>query len=144
LAGNEIIDPPVAVRCDLGDDGIAIKAKERHGSRKDAGAFVLALVQKFAGGRRDDGMGPVAKMLRRHHGAERLFDRPLRIREKISNAGELLVFFGIEHMQDGADQEGVTGLLPMATPLERAFRVDENVGDILNVTHFGVATPDFE
>ena len=47
-------------------------------------------------------------------------------------------------MQDGADQEGVTGLLPMVTPLERAFRVDENVGDILNVAHFGVATPDFE
>src|SRR3546814_4295013 len=44
-----------------------------------------------------------------------------------------LLFLRIEHMQDGADQQRVAGLLPMAPAFERAFVVDQDVGDVLDV-----------
>ncbi|MCY1374689.1 hypothetical protein D9M69_620490 [compost metagenome] len=47
-------------------------------------------------------------------------------------------------MQDGADQQSMAGFLPVVTPLERAFRVDQDVGDILDIAHLMVATTHFQ
>jgi hypothetical protein len=44
-------------------------------------------------------------------------------------------------MQDGADKERVAGLLPMIPPLQRAFRIDQDVGDVLDVADFPFAPP---
>jgi hypothetical protein len=50
-------------------------------------------------------MGSIAEMPRRHHGAERGLDQALGVGEKIGDAGQRLVAFGVKHMQDRADQE---------------------------------------
>ena len=42
-------------------------------------------------------------------------------------------------MQDGADQQRVAGLLPMVAALKRAFRIDQHVGDVLDVADFPLA-----
>jgi hypothetical protein len=51
-----------------------------------------------------------------------------------------LVVSGIQDMQDGADQKGVTGLFPMI-PASRArtFGIDQNIGDVLDVADFPFA-----
>src|SRR3546814_14106900 len=38
----------------------------------------------------------------------------------------------------------MAGFLPMIAPLERTFRVDKDVGDVLNVADFVFAAADFE
>ena len=86
----------------------------------------------------------LAKMRRRHHGAKGRFDRAARVGEEVGDAGERLVGLGVEHMQDGADQERVAGLLPMVPPLQRAFGIDEDVGDVLDVADFPFAAADFQ
>ena len=47
-------------------------------------------------------------------------------------------------MQDGADQQGMTGLLPMVPLFERAFGIDQDVGDVLDVADFPFAAAHFE
>ncbi len=47
-------------------------------------------------------------------------------------------------MQDRADQKGMAGLLPMIAPLELAFGIDEDVGDVLHVPHLALPTADLE
>ena len=47
-------------------------------------------------------------------------------------------------MQDRANQQGMAGLLPMIAALERAFGIDEDVGDILGVPYLAVAFADLE
>ena len=69
------------------------------------------------------------------------FDRTLRIGQEIGDAGERLVRLGIEDMQDRANEEAVAGLLPMIAAVERSFRIDQDVGDVLDVAHFLVAAP---
>ena len=81
----------------------------------------------------------LAEMRCRHHGAQRRFDRALRIGQEVGDAGERLVRLGIEDMQDRADEQAVAGLLPMIAALERSFRIDQDVGDVLDVAHFLVA-----
>ncbi|MNI38875.1 hypothetical protein D3C73_930340 [compost metagenome] len=44
-------------------------------------------------------------------------------------------------MQDGADQKGMAGLLPMVSPFERALGVHENVCDVLHVAHLQRSRP---
>ena len=46
-----------------------------------------------------------AEMRRRHHRPQRRLDRPHRIREEIGDAGQRLVWLGVEDVQDGADQQ---------------------------------------
>src|SRR5260370_26990615 len=48
----------VAAACHLGDDGIAVEPEERHRGGEHAGALVVALVQKLAGGGCDDRVRP--------------------------------------------------------------------------------------
>ena len=86
----------------------------------------------------------VAEMRRRHHRVQRRLDRPLRVGEEVGDAGERLVRLGVEHMQDRADQERMAGLLPMIAPLERAFGIDQDVGDVLDVAHLAFAAADLE
>ncbi len=78
-------------------------------------------------------------MRRRHHGAQRCFDRTLWVGQEVGDAGERLVWLGIEDMQDRADEKAVAGLLPMIAAIERPFRIDQDVGDVLDVAHFLVA-----
>src|SRR5437773_572865 len=47
-------------------------------------------------------------------------------------------------MEDGANQERMTGLLPMVPFVQRAFGVDQDVGDILDVAHLPLPTPDLK
>jgi hypothetical protein len=47
-------------------------------------------------------------------------------------------------MQDGPDQQRVAGLLPVVSPFERAFRIDEHVGEIMHVTDFPFTSPDLD
>jgi hypothetical protein len=52
-----------------------------------------------------------------HHRSQRRLDRLARIGEEVGDAGERFVGLGVEHMQDGADQQRVAGLLPMVPAL---------------------------
>ena len=126
-------------------DRIAIKTEERHRGGEHAGALVVALVQKLARRAGDDGMDAAfAEMRRRHHRAQRRFDRAARIGEEIGDAGERLVRLGVEHVQDGADQQRVAGLLPVVSPLQRALGIDQNVGDVLDVADLPLAAADLQ
>jgi len=47
-------------------------------------------------------------------------------------------------MQDRADQQRVARLLPVIAAFECAFRIDQDIGDVLNVTDLVRAFPHFE
>ena len=84
-------------------------------------------------------------MRRRHHGlAGSCSIGRFGVGQEVGDAGERLVGFGVEHMEDRADQERVAGLLPVIAPFQRALGIDQDIGDVLDVAHFGVAAPDFE
>ena len=38
-------------------------------------------------------------------------------------------------MQDGAGQQGVCRLVPVVAPLAHPFRIDQDVGDVLDIAH---------
>ena len=128
----------------LGDDRIAVEPEKAHGGGEHAGALVVGLVQQLPRSGGDDGMRPVAEMRRRHHGAQRRLDRSPRIGQEGRDAGERLVGLGVEDMEDRADQQRMAGLLPMIAPLERAFRIDQDVGDVLDVADLPLAAADLE
>ena len=81
----------------------------------------------------------LCQMRRGHHRLQRRLDRTLGIGEEGGDAGEGLVRLGVEDMQDGADQQRVAGLLPMVAALQGAFRIDQYVGDVLDVADFPFA-----
>ncbi len=140
--GDEISDPPIAAPRHLGHHGIAVKAEERHCGGQYARSLVVGFVEQLARRGRDDGVRAfLAKVRRGHHRLQRRLDRPLRIGQKGGDAGERLIRLGIEDVQDRADQQGVGGLFPMVALVERAFRIDQNVGDVLHVTDFPFAAP---
>ena len=74
------------------------------------------------------------------HHLQRGLDRARRIGEEVGDPGQGLVGLSVKDVEDRADQERVAGLLPVAAPLQRAFRVDQDVGDILHVADLGLAT----
>jgi hypothetical protein len=86
----------------------------------------------------------IAQVRRRHHGPERGLNRPAGVGEKIRNTSQRLVSLGVEDVEDGADQDRVTGLLPMVPALQGAFGIDQDVRHILDVPNLGVATTDLE
>ncbi len=90
------------------------------------------------------GCGAPSEMRRAHHRVQRHLERPRRIGQEIRDTAQRLVGFGIEHMQDGADQERMARLLPVIAPLERAFGIDQDVRDVLHVAYFMRAAPHFE
>ena len=86
----------------------------------------------------------VAQMGRGHHRLQRRFDRSPGIGEEGRDAGQGLIRLGVEDMQDGADQQRVAGLLPMVAALKRAFRIDQHVGDVLDIADFPLAAANLE
>ncbi len=84
------------------------------------------------------------KMVGRHHPPQRGDERALRIGEEARDPRERLLLLGVEDVEDGADQQRVAGLLPMVAPLERAFGIDEDVGDVLDVADLVRAAADLE
>ena len=145
LASDKIGDVPVAPRRDAGHDGIAVEAEKAHGSREHARAFVVGFVQQLARRRCDDGMdASVAEMRSVHHRAQGGFHRAARIGQEVGDAGQRLVLLGVEDVQDRADKQAVAGLFPVVALVERSFRVDQNIRDVLNVADFPFALADFE
>ncbi len=47
----------------------------------------------------------------------------------------------IYRLQDRADQQGMRGFFPMVALVERTFRIDQNVGDVLHIADFPFAAP---
>ena len=76
-----------------------------------------------------------AEVVGGQHDPERAQDRARRIGEEGGDAGQRLLLFGVEHVQDGAGQQRMRRLLPVVAPLLGAFRVDQDVGDVLHVAH---------
>src|ERR1700676_3327915 len=89
-------------------------------------------------------MRPITEVHCRHHSPKRHFDRASRVRKEVGYASESLVGFGIKDVKDRADQERVARLLPMVPALERSLRIDENIGNVLNVPHLTVAAPNLQ
>ena len=79
-----------------------------------------------------------------HHGAERHLDRPFWVGEETGNAGERFVWFGVQDMKNGADQQGVAGLFPMVATFERSLGVDQHVRNILDIAHLPLAAANFQ
>src|SRR3546814_14221777 len=65
----------------------------------------------------------LAQMRGQHHRLQRGFHRPLRVRQEIGDTGQGLVGFGVEDVQDRANQQRVAGLFPMVALLKAAFGV---------------------
>ena len=86
----------------------------------------------------------VAQMVRGHHDPEGLLEGAVGIRQKARDLREGLFFFGVENMQDGANQKGVAGLFPMGAPLEGAFRIDQNVRNVLDIANLVRAFADLQ
>ncbi len=89
-------------------------------------------------------MREIAEVRCRHHGAQRRLDWAPRVREEVGNSSEGLIGFRVKDVQDGTDQQRVTGLLPMVPALQCPLGIDEDVGDVLDVPHLFVAAPDLE
>src|SRR3546814_4691291 len=54
-----------------------------------------------------------AEVIGGHHPAQRRNERALRIGQKGRDARECLILFGVEDMEDGADEKRMTGLFPV-------------------------------
>ena len=80
----------------------------------------------------------------KQHARERLPLRARGVRENGGDAGERLVGFRVEHVQDRAGEQGVGCGLPVVARLLLAGRVDEDVGDVLGVAHLREALADLE
>ena len=144
-AADDIGDPPVAAGGDLRHDRIAIEAEEAHRRTQHAGTFIVRFVEQFACGRSNHGMRTgLAEVRRLHHRRQRRLDRARRIGEEVGDAGERLVFLGIENVEDGADQQRMRGLLPVIAPLQRALGIDQDIGDVLDVPDLPFATTNLE
>ncbi|MNL05147.1 hypothetical protein D3C87_1257300 [compost metagenome] len=144
LGRDQVRDVPVAARGDLGHRGVAVQAEERHSGGQHTRALVLALVEDFARSRGHHRMHFIRQMPRGHHATQRDLEGTGRIGQEIGDAAQRLVLARIEHVQDGADQQRMAGLLPVVAALQGAFRVDQDVGDVLNVTDFVCTAPHFE
>ena len=84
------------------------------------------------------------QMRRLHHRGESRLDRPLRIGQECRDAGQRLVFLSIKNVQDGADEKRMRRLLPMVPLVERAFGIDQDVGDVLDVADLPFTPPHLE
>ena len=89
-------------------------------------------------------MRRLAQMPCRHHPVQRDLEWTGRVGQEIGDAAQRFVLVGVEHVQDGADQQCMRGLFPMVAPLQRPFGIDQDVGDILHVAYLVHATPYFE
>ena len=79
-----------------------------------------------------------------HHPPERGDERLLGVRQECGYPRERLFRLGIKNVEDRADQQAVAGFLPMVAPFERAFGIDQDVGDVLDITNLPFAAPHFQ
>ena len=79
-----------------------------------------------------------------HHRIECRFDRAPGVGQERGHASKGLVGFGVKDMQDGPDQQGMTGLFPVIAPLKTAFGIDQDVGDVLDVADLPFTAPNLE
>jgi hypothetical protein len=85
-----------------------------------------------------------AQMIGVQHAPQRCLEGLVRIGQQSGDAGERLVGLGVEDMKDGADQERMGGALPVIALLARAFGIDQDVGDVLDIAHLVRALPHLE
>lgn len=78
-------------------------------------------------------------MVGRHHDPQCLLKGLRGIGEDFGHPRQGLLFLGVEHMKDDADEQRMAGFFPMGATLERAPRINQNVGDVLDVANFGGA-----
>ena len=83
-------------------------------------------------------------MIGGHHPSERRHEAALWVGEEGCYARERFLLFGVEDMENRADKERMTGLFPMVAPFERAFGIDEDIGDVLDVADLMRAAPHLE
>ncbi len=86
----------------------------------------------------------LAEVRRRHHGPKRHLNRTPRVRQKSCDAGERFIRLRVKHMQDGADEQGVAGLLPVIAAFQRSFGIDQHISDILDIAHLPFAAANFQ
>ncbi len=105
LGCDQVGDAPVAARGHFRHGRVAVQAEERHGGAQHARAFVVRLVEHFAGSGRDNRVRCIAQVLRRHHPVQGQLERAGRVGQEVGDAAQRLVLACVEHMQDGADQQ---------------------------------------
>src|SRR5262249_22572544 len=79
-----------------------------------------------------------------HHPAEGMGEGALRVGEEGRYPGQSLLLLGIEDVENGADQQGMAGFLPVRPPLQRTLRINEDVGDVLDVPDLIRTFPDLK
>ena len=84
------------------------------------------------------------EVCRRHHRSQCRLDRATRIGKEVGDAGERLIGLRIEHVQDRADQQRVARLLPVVAAFQGTLGVDQDIGDILHIADFPLATPNLQ
>ena len=89
-------------------------------------------------------MWPVSQMLGGHHPVQGHLEGTGRIGEEVGDTAQRFVLASVEHMQDGAHQQGMRGLLPVVATLQCAFGVHQNIGDVLHIAHLVGATSHFQ
>ena len=146
--GNQVGNAPVAARGDLGHRGVTVQAQEAHGRGQHTRAFVLALVEHLTGSGCHHRVRRATllrhQVRRRHHAVQRHLEGTGRVGEKVGDTAQGLVFASIEHVEDGAHQQRMAGLLPVVAPLQCPFRIHQDVGDVLHVAHLVHAAPHFQ
>src|SRR6185437_4122697 len=89
-------------------------------------------------------MNAFAEVSRRQHRIQRRLNRTRWVRQKICNAGERLVGFRVEDVQNCPNQQRVAGLLPVIAALQGAFGINENVRNVLCVAYLAIALSDLK
>jgi hypothetical protein len=78
------------------------------------------------------------------HDPQRFLKGLSRICQDLGHPGERLLLFRIENVKNDAYQKGKAGLFPMGSALERPFRVDQDVCDVLDIAHIRRALTDLK
>ena len=134
---HQVGDRKVAAAGGLGDDGVAVQAQQADRGRDHARALVRHLVHDRAGvigdGRMHLGRVVGAEVVGRHHHPQRAVDGARRVGQETRDTGERLLLLGVEHVQDGANQQPIGGLLPVVADLAGTLGIDQDVGDVLHV-----------
>src|SRR3546814_3497587 len=80
-------------------------------------------------------MRSVAQVRCAQHRAQSALEWPRRIGQEVRHPAQALVRLGVQHVQDRSNQQRMRGLLPVTAPLQRTFRVDQQVGDVLHIAY---------
>lgn len=70
--------------------------------------------------------------------------RPAHLLVELELESKRLVFTGVQHVKDRADQQRMRGLLPVVASLQRALGINKDVGDVLDIADLVFAPPYLE